>query len=622
MFQALRRMIFPIIIITLLFFVAMIVLEWGLDYSSSAQFGNPNVVAVVNGEEIPWANYYAVYNNLYRQESEERDGDVPDDVSRELEDIAFNQLLHDHLLMQQVREKNLSVSDTELFYYLQVSPPEYVRGVPEFQTDGRFDTQKYFRFMLDPSTAPFWVQIEQLARLDLLKLKIQEMVISAAIVTEDEVRQDFIAGTETVTIGVANAAYNDFAQPRPAIAEEQLRSWYDAHLDEYVLGERRTLKVALVEKVPSDDDIEAIRLEIQAIYDSIKAGADFAALAEARSQDPGSAVNGGDLGWFAQGRMVEEFDTRSFSMKEGELSEPFQTQFGWHIIKHHGYRFDNEVPPGKQQSERVRKAHVSHILLRIEPSPATMDRAYSTLSTFRSIAAVEGFEAAAQQTGIEVRETNPFVKGTNVDFLGPDQEANRFAFNNPAGTISDLLDNQSMFYVAQVGQSLPAGPPPFETVRQRVESELVRDSVRQRCVDKAREVHSYVVNDGVTLKEAALKAGVTYKMQGPMTRQGFIEGIGRQPEIIGAAFALTTPGQISEPLGWTAGGTVIELIGREAPDLSQFTQKRDSIYTAIKSAKQQELYARWYEKLVDDSEIVNYLERNRELQEQESRASL
>ncbi|MCB2230657.1 peptidylprolyl isomerase [bacterium] len=621
MFEALRKMIFPIIVITLLFFVAMIVLEWGLSFSSSAQYGDPNVVAVVNGEEIAWNNFYSVYNNLYQQESQKRDGDVPDDVARQLEDQAFNQMLHDHLLMQQVRARELAVSDTELFSYLQMSPPAYVQSIPDFQTDGRFDYQKYLGFMLNPQAGPFWVQVEALARQDVLKLKVQEMVISAAVVTEDEVRQSFIANNEKVTVGAANAAYNDFIQPRPTFTDEQIRAVYDSKPEDYQVGERRTLKVAMIEKVASEQDEETARQEIQSIYDSVTAGGDFAELARVRSEDTQSAINGGDLGWFPEGQMVDEFNSRAFSMKDGEVSEPFRTQFGWHIIKHHGYRTDTEVPRGKTKEEKVRKAHVSHILLRIQPSPETLDNAYAALTRFRTLAAESGFDQAAAETGIEVKTTQPFLKGTGADFLGPDAEANEFAFNHEKGDLSRLRDTESAFYIAQVGDILPAGRSPFEDVKQRIESEMVRDSVRQRCWAKAKEVHDLVINEGVTLKDAASKAGVPYTSQAPITRQGFLTGIGRQPEVIGAAFGLTTPGQISEPIEWTAGGTVLELIQRESPDLSTFTEKRDSIYTAIKSAKQQELYARWYQKLVEDSEIINNLERNRNLQD-EQQASL
>ncbi|GHA26729.1 peptidylprolyl isomerase [Devosia pacifica] len=72
--------------------------------------------------------------------------------------------------------------------------------------------------------------------------------------------------------------------------------------------------------------------EAQAIIDELNNGADFAELAQERSLDPGSA-NGGDLGFFSRGMMVPEFEEAAFSLEEGEVSEPVQSQFGWHVIK-------------------------------------------------------------------------------------------------------------------------------------------------------------------------------------------------------------------------------------------------------------------------------------------------
>ncbi|MBD3403392.1 hypothetical protein GF420_10890, partial [candidate division GN15 bacterium] len=581
MFEALRRMIFPIIIVTLLVFVAMIVLEWGLSFSSSAQYGNPNYVAVINGEEVSWQSFHAVYNQLYRQESQQREGDVPEQVARELEDQAFNQLLHDHLLMQQVEQKNISVTDEEIYSYLKLTPPQYVRQIPEFHTDGQFDPNKYYQFMANPESTPFWLQVEPMARQDLLKLKVQEMVIQAAMVTEDEVRQAFVADNETVTLGVANVPYNSMMQPPPELTEEELRAYYDEHIDDFTVGEQAVLKVAMIEKTASEADVESARLEIQDIYDSLMAGGDFAEMAEARSEDPQSAVNGGDLGWFPQGQMVPEFDERAFSMEEGEISEPFRTSFGWHIIKHHGYRTQSQS--AQTESIDVRQAHVSHILLRVQPSAETLDKAFADLTEFRTLAETEGFDVAAEATGIEVKETRPFVEGQAADLLGPDPDANSFAFNNEPGTISGVRENRSVYYVAQVKEHLPAGATPFAEARGQVEAELTREIVRERCWDKANEVYE-LVEGGATLKEAASNAGATYKQTSSITRNGYIEGVGRQPEVIGAAFALTSTGDVSEPIEWSGGGTVLELLKREAPDLTLFNEKKDSIYTAVKTA--------------------------------------
>ncbi len=77
----------------------------------------------------------------------------------------------------------------------------------------------------------------------------------------------------------------------------------------------------------------AKKAEIDSIYNLIKNGADFAELATNLSDDPGSARNGGDLGIFGMGRMVPEFEQAAFSLAPGEVSEPFKTSYGWHIVQ-------------------------------------------------------------------------------------------------------------------------------------------------------------------------------------------------------------------------------------------------------------------------------------------------
>ena len=86
--------------------------------------------------------------------------------------------------------------------------------------------------------------------------------------------------------------------------------------------------------------------QIDSIYQLLKAGANFEELAKAESQD-GSARNGGELGWFGRGRMVQPFEDISFNLADGEISEPFATQYGYHIIKKvdHGMASLSEMRP-------------------------------------------------------------------------------------------------------------------------------------------------------------------------------------------------------------------------------------------------------------------------------------
>lgn len=87
-----------------------------------------------------------------------------------------------------------------------------------------------------------------------------------------------------------------------------------------------------------DNMIASKKAAIDSIYNLVVAGADFADMARRESEDPGSAKRGGELGWFGSGMMVAEFDSVAFALGDGEISKPFTTSFGYHIIKRGGHR--------------------------------------------------------------------------------------------------------------------------------------------------------------------------------------------------------------------------------------------------------------------------------------------
>lgn len=92
------------------------------------------------------------------------------------------------------------------------------------------------------------------------------------------------------------------------------------------------------------------KAQAEKLLADIKGGASFEELAKAQSKDPGSAAKGGDLGFFAEGRMVPEFDAALKDMKPGEVSAPVKTQFGWHLIQ-----LVERRPAGKRPYDEVRQ---------------------------------------------------------------------------------------------------------------------------------------------------------------------------------------------------------------------------------------------------------------------------
>jgi parvulin-like peptidyl-prolyl isomerase len=117
--------------------------------------------------------------------------------------------------------------------------------------------------------------------------------------------------------------------------DQELSAYLEEHREDYDTPEEVRARHILI-RVPegaSEAEIAQAKKQIEDIKKELENGADFAELAKKYSQDPGSAPNGGDLGFFRRGQMVKEFEDAAFSLEPGQISDPVRTQFGFHLIK-------------------------------------------------------------------------------------------------------------------------------------------------------------------------------------------------------------------------------------------------------------------------------------------------
>jgi peptidyl-prolyl cis-trans isomerase D len=121
------------------------------------------------------------------------------------------------------------------------------------------------------------------------------------------------------------------------LAEQPDRAhrFYDEHSDRYHVPERVRARHILIKVDPaaSDQDVAAARQRAQAALDRVRAGEDFAAVAQELSEDPGSREKGGDLGFFPRGQMTPAFEDAAFSLGVGETSDLVRSDFGFHVIR-------------------------------------------------------------------------------------------------------------------------------------------------------------------------------------------------------------------------------------------------------------------------------------------------
>lgn len=159
----------------------------------------------------------------------------------------------------------------------------------------------------------------------------------------------------------------------------------------------------------SDSVVAAEMLVADSLYNVVTApGADFAAVARQFSQDPGSARNGGDLGFFGPGMMVQEFDSVAFALADGEISRPFKTPFGWHIIK----RIESKGPGSFEENlEAIRKQ------IEREPSRARLaGDAYAAAAVERFRGKLGGVTDSAEMTARALELAREELEAENADY--------------------------------------------------------------------------------------------------------------------------------------------------------------------------------------------------------------
>jgi len=126
---------------------------------------------------------------------------------------------------------------------------------------------------------------------------------------------------------------------KAAVSDEEAKQYYDSHAKEFETPEMVRASHILALSQPKDPNADpnqvkaAAKAKAEKLLKQVKDGGDFAAIAKENSEDPGSAAQGGDLGFFARGRMVPPFEQAAFSMKPGQISDLVETNYGYHIIK-------------------------------------------------------------------------------------------------------------------------------------------------------------------------------------------------------------------------------------------------------------------------------------------------
>ncbi len=310
--------------------------------------------AKVNGREIPVADFEFAYNEALQREESQRQGRFGLEEARTmgLKNTVMDTVIETELLAQEAEKLKLLVSDDALH--------DFILTQEVFFKEGKFDYEYYtklVRYYYRSSPGRFEERQRRRLMAENLRLLIQEPVG----VAESELKEAFIEKNDKVSLKLVKIDPANFATELnlegDALAkyiadnEKRLKEAFEERKGEYNKAEEVSASHVLIKVADTapEAEKEAAKKKAEEIAARAKKGDDFAALAKEFSQDTGSAVNGGDLGFFARGRMVKPFEEAAFKLKDGEVSEPVKSVFGWHVIKRTGFN-----PAGNKSFDDVK----------------------------------------------------------------------------------------------------------------------------------------------------------------------------------------------------------------------------------------------------------------------------
>ena len=583
--------------------VAFVVVFLLLDTSGligNAPITTQTPVATVNGRDVLYQDWTALSQQLSQQEQARIGRSLTLDEQRQVEARALDQLVSDLLLEEEYRRRGITVTDDEIRQYAEFAPPPWLAQSPELYTEGRFDRDKYRRLLGSPMAQQrgLLYEIERWYRAELPKQKLYEQVASGVYLTDARLWRMWQDERDSAAVAYVALRPDDISDTAVTVSDAEIRDYYRAHRDEFERPGRAVVSLLTISRPITAADTAASRARAASLRAEILGGASFEDVARRESMDTVSGAQGGDLGRGPRGRFVPSFEEAAYRLRPGEISQPVETQFGFHLIR---------VDERKGDTLALR-----HILVPIQQSDSAAGAAAQRADALVGIVGPGDpparFDSAARTLGLPIRravvtEGEPLI--LNGQYI-PSVSAWAFDGVRP-GETSELFDSEDGYFVARLDSLTPGGIPRLEDVRSEVRQILLRRKKVEALVPRAREIAQAAV--GTSLEQAAQRYGQPVERTGTFNRTSFVPGIGRLNEAIGAAFALPV-GSVSQPIVTEDAVYVIRVERRVNADRAAWEAQKEMQRAQLTQRLRQQRVQEFVENLRRAAEIED---RRREL---------
>lgn len=519
---------------------------WGVD-SYLRDAGSNVAIAKVNGEAVTVQQFSKSLQDL-RDSMKEADAGFMENP--EVRSALLDKLINARLLAAEVKRGGYAISDEQL--------SKLIVTMPEFQKDGQFSQDTYDKILAANGLTPS--RFESLMRGDLLTQQVRDSITRLAFTPHAVAENALRTQQQLREVSVYAFRPDDFLS-QAKVEPAELKTYYDKHQDEFRVPEQVKFEFVVLSansliasmqvedaeakkfyednaaKFQGDEERRASHILIafgaskdeaakaaakQKVQDVLaevrKSPEKFEALARKYSQDPGSAANGGDLGSIKRGLMVKPFEDAVFGMAPGSISNPVETEFGYHIIKL------TEVKGAAQSFDQVRGQIRAELMY--QKALAKFAEAAETFSNtvYEQSASLE---PAAKEHHLPIQKSDWMSREDAAKFFKNDKlataifsdEVRKEKRNTEAVEVTP-----NTLAAARVVEARPASMKPFDEVKAGIEDKLLRMQAAKLAMQQGEKLLADLKKDA----DAASVGWTTPVKIDRQNPQGLSDGVMQQ----------------------------------------------------------------------------------------------
>lgn len=574
-------------------FVFTIFLEWGA--GGAGVLSTQGLAGQIGDMKLTSQDFNFRVNQALKQYEERTGQKYPDAQLETFRKQMWDQLVNEYVINKELEKRHIESTDSEFVYASYNDPVPQIKNNPQLQTNGVFDKDKLRQIVAQNPNLAY--QLDYFFRTTypqrVMKFFVDNSVtVSDAEVLETYKKENMQASLRYLGVQKARLATKDFD-----VSDAEISAYYNENKESYKEDEKRKIEYIRLDVEPSVEDTNIVVDELEEIKNRIISDElDFGDEAKIESNDKVSAENGGETGMVLRSAYSSAFTTALTSAPKDQIIGPIY-EGGRYVI-------------AKLVAQNKDSINIQMIAKDVHAGTTTIDN-FDELATQAIASAKEGsLSTYAQENDITYNETAFFVNNGNIPGIGRNAYLTDFVFKKDVGAVSNeiRLNQSKTIYVAKIVDIKPEGYQELSAVSARIKNIVLND----KKGEKAKELLSSAKTQLATSSFAEVAAGDALKSVSVTDTTGqvkyydsFIRTLGKSAELV-KFISNAKATDVSEPILTTSGAFVVELIGKDMFNETDFVAKKAEIRTRLNNTKTYNEFGRWLEAAKENYEIEVY----------------